>query len=141
MIRAAVVALSVAFCGSAVAADPLLLGRWQYLRYRYRGAEIPRADPALILTIDFKKSSNTLAWRRTGDGGSCERRAAYETAGGSLIQKVVWVSPNNAAGCGADPDMRIGSESRTPYRLRNGTLETDFPLGEETVTYLWERRK
>lgn len=133
-------ALTLLLVGPRSWADESLLGHWTFQSVLYRGHELPRPNPLLNLTFEFRSDgTNILRWSRQDERGACERTAHYQALDGFLDQIVVGVSPENRSDCAADPDMQNGNRSRTPYRLRNDRLELEFNLGEEIIVYVWER--
>jgi hypothetical protein len=91
----------------------------------------------MIFQFDSDGTSR-LRWSRLDERGFCERTAQYKTDGQILEQMIVWTSPENRPDCGKDPDMQIGRQTQTIYRVTGGRLETDFGLGDEILTYIWE---
>lgn len=114
-------------------------GSWQFVRTRYRGHEAPRPNPNLILLLTFQNDGTSfLRWSRLDELGFCERRTRYSAQGGVLEQTVDWINPGNRADCAADSDMQMGRHTFTVYRMNDFQLETDFGLGDEILTYIWE---
>lgn len=117
-----------------------LLGTWQFQLIRYRGKEMPRPNPHLILTLQFGADGvDVLRWSREGEPGFCERKARYVFADEKLTQEVFWINPDNAPECAKDPDMQLNVKSETPARLAAGRFETDFKLDDEPLIYLWSK--
>lgn len=131
----------VLFSGTVFAADENpLLGKWQFMSIRYKGDELPRPNPNLILTFDFGDDGiDTLRWSREGESGFCERKARYTFDGANLSQEVFWINPDNAAECAKDPDMRPDVKTVTPMRKVGEKLEMDFNLNTDPLTYIWEK--
>lgn len=116
----------------------LLVGLWMFTHILYRGEVSPRPNPALQMTLTFESSgTDTLKYYRTGDTGSCIRKASYEYDGTHLIQHVTAVDPNNAYFCDSDPDMELGKTSSNVVYLKGGKLYLELEMGDEVITYIW----
>ncbi|ASD64459.1 hypothetical protein [Bdellovibrio bacteriovorus] len=118
-----------------------LLGIWIFVGLLYQGQELPPPNPALQIVYHFSSNTeNTLRYWREGEQGFCERRAQYSLSQDQLYQKVVEVHPDNAPWCSQDSDMRLGFESWTVLREMNGRLYLKVLMGEEDLSFIWERR-
>jgi hypothetical protein len=119
--------------------NSLLLGAWVFTTVIYRGQEIPRPNPNLVMTFNFQTDGrNFLHYHRIGEQGECNRTARYEFSDNQLIQEVLSVDPNNASSCSSDPDMQQGQISATPITLEDGRMKMLLNLGNETITYIWK---
>lgn len=102
---------------------------------------MPRPSEELQMFFTFENdSTNEIFYYRTNQNGSCKRQARYSIRDNILVQKVIAVDENNADFCGQDPDMQLGFESETPIDIVDGQLQLTLPLGEETLTYVWQRK-
>lgn len=120
----------------------LILGIWFFSSLVYRDQNLPRPNPDLIMSIHFVDTkTNTLKYYRKNENGFCERQADYRIEDGLLYQTVVWVHPENADFCAQDPDMVLGTETRTPVEVNETSLKMQLPLGEEVITYVWTRTR
>ncbi|MGZ3744294.1 MAG: hypothetical protein ACXWRE_16720 [Pseudobdellovibrionaceae bacterium] len=117
-----------------------IFGSWQFYAYVYEGREIPAPNPFLSQIMEFTPDGICrLYYKREDENGFCERKATYHFANGELLQKVVWVNPENQSSCGQDPDMQMGRVTTNKARIVKGIFQLDIPLSEETITYLWKR--
>lgn len=117
-----------------------ILGLWIFSSLIYQGHPLPLPNPALKISYQFDDIGvNTLHYYREGEKGFCERRAIYEFAGGKLMQQVIWVHPQNTAGCEQDMDMKLGYRSWTPAWLEGVKLHLEVQMGEEHLVYVWEK--
>lgn len=135
--------LSQAFGSSQT--DPLE-GKWYYVSTRYQGIEQPRPNPDLQLFFEFEPGGENagiskLQWYYSGQKGFCERKAQYQHDFSTIKEVVVWVNPENLPSCSHDPDMQLGKQAQTAFRISSGKLETDFNLGNSTITYIWEKQR
>ena len=118
-----------------------LIGIWFYTSLIYHGTEMPRPNEALKIYFTFENTSiNEVFYYREGEHGTCRRKATYSVDGDKLIQKVISVDDANADFCGQDPDMQLGHESVTKFYIKNEKFYLELPLGEETLTYIWEKQ-
>lgn len=118
-----------------------LLGVWMFVGLLYQGQELPPPNPALHIVYSFNsESENILRYWREGEQGFCERRAQYSFGNEQLYQKVVEVHPDNAPWCSQDSDMRLGFESWTTLRHKDGRLYLKVLMGEEDLSFIWERK-
>ncbi len=119
--------------------NSLILGAWVFTSLIYRGQEIPRPNPQLIMTFNFQDNGeNILHYYRQGESGSCTRVAQFQFQKGKLHQEVIRASENNAVFCSSDPDMQVGNVSITPVAIRDDRMVMTLGLGEETLTYIWK---
>lgn len=120
-----------------------LVGKWLYYKYIYKNQEFFPPNPDLNMTFDFwPDGKDFLRWNHIGgDGqrGACEREGVYQWSEGKLTDRITWVNPDNALGCGADPDMQLGRESSTVAEIRNGDFWLHLSLGNEALIYVWKR--
>ena len=118
----------------------LLSGIWIFASVIYQDRQLPRPNPDLMMTFDFRDASNdTLKYYRKNETGFCERNASYNFDGKFLTQTVTAVNPNNADFCSTDPDMNLGLTTRVPVEIKDGKIYMTFQLGEENLIYIWER--
>lgn len=130
--------VAVLFPTGPAFADCPFVGRWHYDRIRYEGIERPRPNPTLQMYFEFDGSGiSRLYWTRDGEKVFCERKSQYQCSPQEIYQIVTWVNPNNSIECHSDPDMQLGIQTRTLYRITKGELATDFNLGESKITYIW----
>lgn len=117
-----------------------LIGVWLYASLIYQGKPMDRPDPALIMKISFLSSTtNEIFYYRNNEVGFCKRTATYYVKDGMLHQEIIAVDPNNADYCSQDTDMQMGQVSATPFEVKDETLYLTLPLGEETLTYVWQK--
>jgi hypothetical protein len=106
----------------------------------YQGQPIPRPNQELKMYFTFEnENQNEIFYFRTGEKGFCRRKASYSIEHNRLIQKVISVDGNNADFCSQDSDMQIGNESISIFEVKDDVLYLDLPLGEDTITYVWEK--
>jgi hypothetical protein len=118
----------------------LLSGQWQYYKTLYNGEEMPPRDPRLQLIFEFKDNGeDRLYWTYDEGQTFCERRGKYEFSENILKDEVVWVNPDNAPECGADPDMQQGRTTSSPASIVDNELQIEIPLGSESIIYVWKR--
>jgi hypothetical protein len=122
-------------------ADENISGIWKYVGYSYQGVQQPLPNPALDLRFNFeKKQTSYLQWYYENEKGICQRQAYYEVqAGNWLYQRVTWVNPNNHISCAKDPDMQLGKESFTPFRIENDQLLFELELNGSPFTFILDR--
>ena len=98
-------------------------------------------NPDLTITYQFyADGTNHLHYHRKGQHGSCDRIALYEYSGEELYQQVTWVAPHNADFCSQDPDMQLGTISKTPAYIKGGQFYLTLQMGDESVIFIWNRR-
>lgn len=130
---------SIGFASEQSTSDAII-GHWQYVGHIYEGQVQDPINPDLILTFQFNDDgSDRLHWERKNEPGFCERHGQYEYSGEILIDQVTWVNPNNSFECGKDPDMRLGNKTQTRLIYNEGKLYMDLPLGDKTLTYIWQK--
>ena len=114
-----------------------VIGDWKYTSYTYEGQTVSIPHPELDLHFTFTKDGiSRLSWHPADDGSICERTALFEVrADNELYQKITWVNPNNDPSCAIDPDMQMGKESVTHYRIEPGKLMFDLELGGKPFIY------
>jgi hypothetical protein len=117
-----------------------LIGIWVYTSLIYQGTAIPRPDENLKMYFAFNsQSENQLFYYRDHSVGHCRRTAVYSFRENKLYQKITEVDPSNSADCAADPDMQPGRESVVDLNVTEHCLYLTLPLGDETLTYVWQR--
>jgi hypothetical protein len=133
---------------SLTSTDSRLVGTWKYVGFIYADKPFPPLDSKLLLYLKFIENQGErqaeLRWSSSDELGACVRRAKYEVRNQEwLYQKVYWVDPQNKSSCSSDPDMRLGSESTTHFRIQveNNTerLLLDLELNGEPLVYILER--
>ncbi|MBC7466644.1 MAG: lipocalin family protein [Bdellovibrio sp.] len=118
-----------------------LVGAWVFVAVIYHGELMPKPNPNLNITFEFNADqTNRLYYDRTGDVGFCERKATYSYADNVLTQKNTWINPENQPSCDTDPDMKLNSESVTKAVVNEQQMYLDLPLGDETLTYIWQKK-
>lgn len=116
-----------------------IVGQWRYIGHYYRDQFQLPYNPDLVLLFHFSEDSQSrLTWYRLGEMGFCDRKGQYKWDGSTLFEKVLWVNYKNAPDCGKDPDMRLGSESRSKLKRLKNQLFLSLPLGEEELIYIFE---
>lgn len=117
-----------------------ILGQWKWHKYIYDGQEFPPSNPNLNLIFEFMEGGrNRLYWDRTGERGFCERYGNYIFNQCQLIDQVTWVNPDNALGCGADPDMKEGRQTMTRAEVRGDEFYLYLSLGGKPFIYIWKK--
>lgn len=120
-----------------------ILGRWKFYKMIYHGQIMDPINPSLHLYFEFESNGeNRLFYYRSGEDGSCERRAQYNYDENSerLYQKIFWLSSQNRSDCQSDPDMQMGRESWSTLRVKdNKELYLEAPLGDDVLTLVWRR--
>jgi hypothetical protein len=117
-----------------------LIGIWLYSSLIYQGHPTPRPDDSLKMYYSFENNNtNEIFYYRSNEEGFCKRKATYEVKNDEILQTVVSVDENNANFCAQDRDMQIGQVSTVKYSIVDNQLLLELPLGEETLTYVWDR--
>lgn len=117
-----------------------LIGLWLYTSLIYQGQPLARPNPELQMYYSFENESvNEIFYYRKGEAGSCRRKAEYEVVNSEIRQKVTVVDASNADVCAQDTDMQQDSYSITKFEIIGNKLYLHLPLGEETLTYVWEK--
>jgi hypothetical protein len=117
-----------------------LIGIWIYTSLIYQGMPYPRPDANLQMQFVFNsESENQIHYFRKNEPGHCERTAKYVFKDNKLYQKVISVDPSNSPECADDPDMQIGRESESDLEVYENCMYLTLPLGEETLTYVWQK--
>jgi hypothetical protein len=120
--------------------NSLLLGSWLFVSMIYNGVVMAPPNPNLVITYEFRDDgTNLLHYHRKGEKGSCDRMALYEFSGQEIFQQVTWVAPHNADSCSQDPDMRLGTASKTHAELKNGKFYLNLRMGDDEVIYVWDK--
>jgi hypothetical protein len=118
-----------------------LIGIWMYTSLIFQGQPMPKPNPDLHMYFTFESAGqNEIFYYRTGENGYCKRRAEYRIEGQQIYQKITWVDPQNADFCSQDSDMRMGGESSVKFELVEDKFYLHLPLGEDVLTYVWERK-
>lgn len=116
-----------------------VIGTWQYVGFQYEGNYYPNPNPKLVVIFEFEENGiSHLKWHRKGENGFCEREAQYKVEGEFLHQKVVWVNPGNHISCSKDPDMQLGSETKTKLLFQGERLGLVLSLKGQDFIYLLE---
>ncbi len=118
-----------------------IVGKWKYKYFIYDGQEYPPSNPDLDMRFEFTQDGvSILRWQVLGQTEFCERKALYAFHTADLIyQKNVWAHPGNHMSCGSDPDMQLGRESLTPFRVLGPNLELILQLNGKPYVYIFER--
>jgi hypothetical protein len=135
----AAAALILCFCQLALAHE--IQGEWKYSSFIYDGQTHPILTPTLDLRFWFSADGiSTLRWFESDQAGFCERKAYYVVEeGNTLYQKVFWVNPDNHSSCSSDPDMQMGRENRTTFKIENQKLMFDLQLNGQPFIYIMDR--
>jgi hypothetical protein len=116
-----------------------IIGVWRFVGHIYHGAVVPPFNDKLVLTFQFfEDGTDILKWYRLDEDGFCERTATYQYDGQNLSQEVIAVNPKNTFECSKDTDMRIGTKSISPFYKKDNKMYLVLPLGDDTLTYIWE---
>ncbi|MCS6838040.1 MAG: hypothetical protein NZ480_04260 [Bdellovibrionaceae bacterium] len=128
----------------AINVDPRhpLVGSWHFESYILDGVELPKPNPNLKIEFHFYTDGvSRLYWYRTNEKGFCDRYAYYNTTDTDIHELIFWVNPQNRSDCAKDPDMQVGRESVTPYRIdAQGRLLTRVYVGQWDVWYVWVKQ-
>jgi hypothetical protein len=117
-----------------------IIGKWLFVGLIYNGSPLPLPNPNLKITYEFfSDQTNRLHYHREGEKGSCDRLAIYTFSGQEIYQQVTWAAPHNADFCSQDPDMQLGSESRTDATIKDGQFYLTVKMADESVVYVWDR--
>lgn len=117
-----------------------IFGMWLFTSLIYQGHSMPLPNPNLKIYYEFLDTGiNTLRYHREGEAGFCERRAAFEFSGSTLVQQVVWVNPQNAPWCSQDTDMQLGNQTWSDTWIENHQLHLTIPMGDEEIIYVWDK--
>lgn len=117
-----------------------LIGLWLYTSLIYQGQPMDRPNLALKMYYSFESESvNEIFYYRDNEPGSCRRKAEYQIVDSEIRQKVTTVDAANADSCGQDTDMQLGNYSATKFEIIGNKLYLHLPLGEEILTYVWEK--
>lgn len=120
--------------------NELLIGLWIFSGLIFQERDYPPPNPHFHLEYAFEETGrNRLKYWRDNEDGFCEREADYEWDGRLLTQKVTAVNPGNGRLCASDPDMILGTESRTKLEIKDGKLHLFLRLGEDMIVYVWEK--
>ena len=115
-----------------------LIGTWKFTEYTYEGQTQPAPNPQLDLRFTFNDQGiSLLKWFRTDESGFCERTAEYKVENkNKLRQKINWLNPLNDANCSKDPDMQLGHETVTAFRIEKNKLAFELELNEKPFLYI-----
>lgn len=117
-----------------------LVGIWVYAALIYQGKPIPPPNPDLKIYYSFEtEQTNEIFYYRNNEKGFCKRKAEYKIVGSEIQQTVISTDEGNADFCSQDTDMQIGNFSKTKFEVIDNKLYLHLPLGEETLTYIWEK--
>jgi hypothetical protein len=126
--------------GQPLESNESIQGKWHYIGHFYQDVFQKPMNPNLVLTFEFTEDGTSrLRWHRTNENGFCERTGKYSFDGKHILDEVTWVNPENTYECGKDPDMQLGHKTETPARLVDGNLQTDLPLGDSFLIFVWEK--
>lgn len=118
-----------------------LIGIWMYVSLIYQGQPMPKPNPELKMTYTFYNNYiNEIFYYRENETGFCKRKAEYKLQSDTIIQKVVEVDPANSFNCDQDTDMQMNNISAAKYIVEKNKLYLILPLGDETLTYVWEKQ-
>lgn len=118
-----------------------LIGIWLYSSLIYQGQPLARPNPELKMYYSFENESvNEIFYFRNGEKGFCKRRASYRVVDSQIEQTVTATDPGNADFCSQDTDMQPGNFSKTRFEISGNRLYLHLPLGDESLTYVWEKQ-
>ncbi len=118
----------------------MILGSWLFVSLLYNGQILPPPNPNLVIQYVFQSDGiNRLHYERKDESGVCDRFALFEFDGELLDQQVTWSAPHNAYFCDQDPDMQVGSFSRTKAFIKNHQLFISVQMGAEEIFFIWDR--
>lgn len=117
-----------------------IIGNWEFYKVFYQGQYRPPFSEQLKLYFSFTEDGESrLFYYRTNEAGFCERKGHYYVADNVLVDKVTWVNSDNNIGCGQDPDMRMGQETRTEISFKEGDFYLHLGLKGEPLVYVWRK--
>lgn len=117
-----------------------ILGTWLFVSLIYNGVIMDPPNPDLRITYEFRDDgTNHLHYHREGERGSCDRIALYEYNGKELFQQVTWVASHNADFCSQDPDMQLGSITKTAAQVMDGKFYLTLRLSDENVVFVFRK--
>lgn len=131
--------------GTSVGGDgslsDLIQGMWRFVGFQYRDQWHPPLNPDLLLVFGFRSDGSSLVyWTRLNENGFCERRGSYRLLEGNILEdRVTWLNPDNSMDCGKDPDMRLGTVTRTPVMVKENQFFLHLGLGGEPFAYIFDR--
>lgn len=141
---------SVILFGSSMAsANADIVGTWVFSKIRQDQGQqqnearvmMPAPDSDLLITFEFDPGGmNRLHWTRKNEKAFCERRGQYRFTSEVLQDLVVWTHPENDLKCQQDPEMKLGTMTASPAQIVDGKLELGLGVGDQIVTYIWERK-
>ncbi len=116
-----------------------IIGSWKFAEYNYEGENHPRPNPNLDLRFSFdKKGYSILQWLRTDEEGFCRRLGSYHIEENEwLVQKTLWVDPENDASCATDLEMHVGYRSITAFKVIENELHLTLALNGKDFIYIF----
>lgn len=139
----------IVFVSHLASASTDIVGTWVFSKIKPdQGQEqgenrplMPAPDTDLVITFEFDAGGmNRLHWARKNEQAFCERRGQYRFSGETLQDIVVWTHPENDIKCQQDPEMKLGTMTASPAQIVDGKLELGLGVGDQIVTYIWERQ-
>jgi hypothetical protein len=119
-----------------------IIGSWRYIGFNYQGEFHPPLDDKLKLVFSFAEDGTSdLSWDYQDSMGMCHRKGEFSIEGNILVDKIVWVDPENMESCGSDPDMQVGRETRTPIQVEGNRFMMSLELSGEPFIYILQRLK
>ena len=117
-----------------------IVGSWIFTGMLISGEWSPPINPNLVMKFEFYEDGiNRLNYYRKDEQGTCDRKALYDYDGETLYQRVTWVSKENDSRCFEDPDMQLGSETKTNATLKGSQIFMEVQVGDEVIIYIWDK--
>jgi hypothetical protein len=136
----ALIAFTVFGWGARTDVSKEIVGEWEFYKVFFQGEYRPPFSEQLKIFFTFTEDGESrLYYYRTNEDGFCERKGRYFVQGNLLVDKVTWVNRENNIGCGQDPDMRLGQETRTEIALKDGDIYLYLSLKGEPLVYVWRK--
>ena len=122
-----------------------IIGTWVFDKIKtppQLGILMPAPDTDLVITFEFEDNGmSRLHWTRKNEVAFCERKAQYQFNGERLTEIIVWVNPESDTKCLQDPEMQLGNMTSSPAAIVDSKFELGLGVGDQIVTYLWDRQQ
>lgn len=117
-----------------------IVGHWGYSHALYKGQVQPKRDPDMFLNYQFDLNGNSiLSWHNLRTGLFCLRYGKFSLVDGIIHDKVVNLDPDNSLTCAEDPDMRLNTETATPYSFNGDQLLLHLSIGSDPFVFVWTK--
>lgn len=119
----------------------MIEGVFVFIFLIFKGTQFPPPNPDLHMEFRFIESNeNYLYYSRKGESGFCERKASYVYDGEFITQKTTWLNEKNAEWCSSDPDMQLGRETKSKFKVKDNFLYLNLDLSDDEITLVWEKK-